>query len=172
MAFLARSSCLLTTLSIEILAFADLKLIDLVTHLPTLLNLSIDDSDVAPGCSPITDRFIESLQVHETGSMVPRLHSLKLNVGASTFNDGIVVDMVRSRWIIGCASRESEPQVDRLREFTIRFRNREESKAAYESLEDVERDGMRAVVLWKNHGLRRILDFADSLSNSSDDEED
>ncbi|KAE9402617.1 hypothetical protein BT96DRAFT_991058 [Gymnopus androsaceus JB14] len=131
MAFLSRSSCTLTTF--------------------------VDDSYVAPQCSPITGRFIESLQVRDdTRPIVPRLHSLKLNVGARSFGDGSVVDMVRSRWIpcklLACASRELEPRVDCLREVTIRFRNREETKGAYESLEEIERDGMRAVVLWKNEG--------------------
>ncbi|KAE9405670.1 hypothetical protein BT96DRAFT_988183 [Gymnopus androsaceus JB14] len=83
-----------------------------------------------------------------------QLRCTGLNVGASTFNDGSVVDMIRSRWIPGkrnaSSSRESEPQVDCLREFTIRFRNREEAKGVYEPLEDMDRDGMRVVVLWGN----------------------
>ncbi|KAE9393592.1 hypothetical protein BT96DRAFT_215464 [Gymnopus androsaceus JB14] len=64
--------------------------------------------------------------------------------------------MVRSRWIpcklLACASRELEPRVDCLREVTVRFRNREETKGAYDSLGQMERDGMRAVVLWQNEG--------------------
>ncbi|KAE9405672.1 hypothetical protein BT96DRAFT_314125 [Gymnopus androsaceus JB14] len=97
MALLSRSSCSLATLSIESLTLVGFNLIDLVTHLPSLHNLSTNDSYAPPECNPITDRFIEMLQVRDTGShrpIVPRLRSLKLNVGASTFNDGLVIDMV------------------------------------------------------------------------------
>ncbi|KAE9382623.1 hypothetical protein BT96DRAFT_930228, partial [Gymnopus androsaceus JB14] len=133
MVFLSRSSCTLTTLYIKSCALADVKLVKLLAHLPTLRDFSIDDSYVVPQCSPITGRFIQSLQAREdTSPIVPRLHSLKLNVGARSFDDGSVVDMVRSRWIpcklLACASRELEPRVDCLREVTIRFRNREETK--------------------------------------------
>ncbi|KAE9407387.1 hypothetical protein BT96DRAFT_1014220 [Gymnopus androsaceus JB14] len=102
MAFLSRSSCSLTTLSIQSLALADLKLIVLLTHLPTLLDLCVDDSYVLPEASPITDQFIDSLHVHRTNShrpIIPRLQFLKLDVGASTFGDASVTDMVRSRWL-------------------------------------------------------------------------
>lgn len=149
MAFLSRSSCSLTTLFIESLALADSKLIDLLTHIPTLLNFSIDDSYILPTHSPITGRFIESLCATSHHLIVPRLHSLKLDVGASTFEDGSVVDMVRSRWIPG---RRTSEQVECLREFTIKFRNRKEIQGVYQPLEDMDRDGMRVVVLWQNEG--------------------
>ncbi|KAE9403842.1 hypothetical protein BT96DRAFT_451833 [Gymnopus androsaceus JB14] len=75
--------------------------------------------------SPITGRFIKSLRATSHPLIVPRLHSLKLDVGGSTFEDRSVVDMVRSRWIPGKrTSEELEPQVECLREFTIKFRNR------------------------------------------------
>ncbi|KAE9394950.1 hypothetical protein BT96DRAFT_923194 [Gymnopus androsaceus JB14] len=148
MAFLSRSACPLTTLSIQSLALADLKLVDLLTHLPTLLNLSIDDSYVAPGFSPVTGRFIENLQVHRTSCndhIVPRMHSLKLDIAS-------VVDMIRSRWIPSKMHTAEESGVDCLREFTIRFRNREEIPRVYQPWEDMERNGLRAVVLWQTKG--------------------
>ncbi|KAE9389895.1 hypothetical protein BT96DRAFT_926270 [Gymnopus androsaceus JB14] len=127
MAFLSRSSCSLTTF--------------------------IDDSYILPTHSPITGRFIESLCATSHHLIVPRLHSLKLDVGASTFEDGSVVDMVRSRWIPGRrSSKELEPRVECLREFTIKFRNRKEIQGVYQPLEDMDRDGMRVVVLWENEG--------------------
>ncbi|KAE9389892.1 hypothetical protein BT96DRAFT_926267 [Gymnopus androsaceus JB14] len=151
MAFLSRSSCSLTTLFIESLALADSKLIDLLTHIPTLLDFSINDSYVLPTQSPITGRFIESLRATSHPPIVPRLHSLKLDVGAITFEDGSVVDMVRSRWIPGRRSSEQlEPRVECLRELTIKFRNRNEIQGVYQPLEDMDRDGMRVVVLWQN----------------------
>lgn len=161
-AFLSRSSCPLTTLSIECLALADLKLVDLLTQLPTLQHLSIDDSYVEPEKSPITGQFIESLQVNLAGSLrgqtnivVPRLHSLKLNIGALIFEDTSIVDMVASRWIPDrrcSANGVSNVQVDCMREFTVTFRDREEIKGVYEPLENLERNGLRAVVLWQTGG--------------------
>ncbi|KAE9403837.1 hypothetical protein BT96DRAFT_451776 [Gymnopus androsaceus JB14] len=155
MAFLSRSSCPLTTLSIESLALADSKLINLLTHIPTLVNLSINDSYVLQKHSPITGRFIKSLRATSQPPIVPRLHSLKLDVGGSTFKDRSVVNMVRSRWIPEKrTSEELEPQVECLREFTIKFRNRnwKEKRVVYQPLEEMERDGMRVVVLWQNEG--------------------
>lgn len=61
--------------------------------------------------------------------------------------------MVGSRWIPErrcSANRVSDVQVDCLREFTVRFRNRKEIKGVYEPLEDLEKNGLRAVVLWQN----------------------
>lgn len=152
MTFLSRSSCSLTNLAIESLALADSKLINVLSHIPTLLDLIIDDSFVMTKDSPITSQFIESLGVNHANSLhlLPKLYSLKLNIGASTFNDASVVEMVRSRWTPRrFAGGESVPQVDCLREFTLRFRTRKEVKGVYRPLEDIEKAGMRAVVLWE-----------------------
>lgn len=56
----------------------------------------------------------------------------------------------QSRWTPGWVFEGASLQVDWLREFTLRFRNWEEQKDAYKPLEYIERNGMRAVVLWMN----------------------
>ncbi|KAE9386683.1 hypothetical protein BT96DRAFT_1026133 [Gymnopus androsaceus JB14] len=48
-AFLSRSSCHLTTLYIKSMPLSDLDLIDLLQRIPTLLHLTIDDSNVPLG---------------------------------------------------------------------------------------------------------------------------
>ena len=68
--------------------------------------------------------------------------------------------MVQSRWIPGARSglgdgpsisgTQPNSQASCLREFTLIFRNREKVANVYEPLEDLEREGMRAIVLWMN----------------------
>ncbi|KAE9403309.1 hypothetical protein BT96DRAFT_936488 [Gymnopus androsaceus JB14] len=104
MAFLQRSSFSLTTLYIQSLALSDSNLVHLLIHVPTLLQLTLIDANVPTEYSPITWQLIESLHAYRASPLrqqalpiVPRLHSLTLNIGARTFEDGVVVDMVRSR---------------------------------------------------------------------------
>jgi hypothetical protein len=107
MEFVQRSSLQLTSLSVQSLALSYSNLVLLLTHVPTLKDLTIDDSLVPPEYSPISSEFIESLHGSSSSSffpqiapIVPRLHSLRLlNVGATDFRDASVVDMVQSRWI-------------------------------------------------------------------------
>ncbi|KAF5337533.1 hypothetical protein D9757_015467 [Collybiopsis confluens] len=124
MAFVRRSSFPLTTLSMKGLSLSDSNLVHVLTHLPTLVNLSIDDLimlpprshitedffsiddlDMLPPHSHITEEFIDSLHASRTSSLrsnlspiIPRLRSLALSCGCSEFNDTSVVDMVKSRW--------------------------------------------------------------------------
>ncbi|KAF5368675.1 hypothetical protein D9757_010205 [Collybiopsis confluens] len=165
MAFVQRSSFPLTTLSIKSLPLSDYNLVYLLHHLPTLVNLSIDDSMLPPG-GRITEEFINSLHAYRMSSLrsnaspiIPRLWSLILSCGASKFNDALVVDMVKSRWFSGAQSGSSGGtkassafQVDCLREFTLKFRKREQvHHSVYATLERLEKNGMRAMVLWGLH---------------------
>ncbi|KAE9383460.1 hypothetical protein BT96DRAFT_1033039 [Gymnopus androsaceus JB14] len=157
-AFLSRSSPPLTTLMIQNLSLPDSNLISILAQISTLLDLVIDDNNVLPAESPITCDFIESLHafyLDRATPIVPRLRSLKLDVGAEAFEDALVVDMVQSRWIpeklsasyTNGAESDGLPPVDCLREFTMKFREREEVvKGAYQPIEET---GMRAVILWK-----------------------
>ncbi|KAE9403312.1 hypothetical protein BT96DRAFT_1017025 [Gymnopus androsaceus JB14] len=162
MDFLSRSSCCLTTLSIHSLSLSDYELVQLLASIPTLLNLSVDDSGILLAESPLTWKFIDSLHaiptsplLEQTVPIVPRLHSLTLDVGAQSFKDASVVEMVQSRWIpdkrsgIRDSGESLTLEVDCLRVFTVRFRNREEPTVAYQPLDDIERLGMRLVVLWR-----------------------
>ncbi|KAF9072497.1 hypothetical protein BDP27DRAFT_1320553 [Rhodocollybia butyracea] len=159
--FVHRLALQLTTLSIQSLSLTDSNLVHLLIHLPTLQDLTLDDSHLV--VSPISSEFIESLHGHRPSSLhpqtepiIPRLHSLRLlNVGATVFRDASVVDMVQSRWIPDRRSASNSVgtlalEVDCLREFTMTFRKRSKEQAGdvYDSLEHVERDGMRVVVSW------------------------
>lgn len=167
MAFVQRSSFPLTTLHVQSLPIFDSNLVYLLIHVPTLQNLTIDDADSTKVKSPITCSFVESLHAFRTSSLhqqhapiVPRLRSLKLVIGADTFADTSVVDMVRSRWVpgnvstsnagAGTSTTRSALQIDCLRECTIKFPSRVELKGVYEPLEHIEKNGMRLVVLWKS----------------------
>ncbi|KIK70201.1 hypothetical protein GYMLUDRAFT_34693 [Collybiopsis luxurians FD-317 M1] len=163
MAFVQRSSFPLTTLLIQGLALSDANLVYLLNHIPTLMNLTVDDSCNIwyQNLSPITKQFIDSLHAYRTCPLrsnakpiVPKLRSLTLVTAAFEFEDVSVVDMVRSRWIpsaaIAGAARTSSLQTDCLREFTLRFPKRRKVKSAvYAPLEYFEKSGMRVVVLWR-----------------------
>ncbi|KAF9032083.1 hypothetical protein BDP27DRAFT_1348742 [Rhodocollybia butyracea] len=157
MAFVQRSSFQLTTFSIQQLPISDANLIDILVLLPTLQNLTVDDSGISPEYSSISSGFIESLCSYRTSSLrpqeaaiIPRLRSLRLlNVGVTTFNDQSVLEMVQSRWNptrlndVGTSVLE----VDCLRAFTMTFPNRSEAEAGvYSSLAPIEKDGMMIVV--------------------------
>jgi len=180
-AFITRSSAKLTTLDIEGLAFSDSDLVLILTHMPTLLNFTFNDNRVSLESSPITRKFIQTLQVHgqqplTSMDILPRLRYLKLILRAETFDDAVVIGMVRSRWkplqspqspqsvrsscpwrrrhaLPEAGAKETEVKeptmVTCLRECIIQFPNRmrSELEQVYASLDDIEKDGMRFVVL-------------------------
>ncbi|KAF5392990.1 hypothetical protein D9757_001160 [Collybiopsis confluens] len=163
MTFVQRSSFPLTTLSMTGVPLLDSELVYLLNYLPTLVNLSIDDSRLGFS-SPITTEFINSLHAYQrsflrtnVSPLVPRLQSLALNYGGEHSLNDAVVGMVTSRWIPG-ALLESDSnlnmstfQVDCLREFTLKMRSQKEEdrdSAVYAPLERLEKSGLRAVVSW------------------------
>ncbi|KAF9017304.1 hypothetical protein BDP27DRAFT_1440523 [Rhodocollybia butyracea] len=164
MTFVQRSSLQLTSLSVQSLALSCSNLVHLLIHLPILKYLTLDDSLVPPEYSPISSELIENLHCSSFSSslpsqispIVPRLYSLRLlNIGATDFRDTSVVDMVQSRWmpeklLANNVVEASTLQVDCLREFTLGFRNRSEKETdgIYNSLDQIEKDGMRIVVSW------------------------
>ncbi|KAE9400474.1 hypothetical protein BT96DRAFT_1018860 [Gymnopus androsaceus JB14] len=157
MSFVQRSSFPLTILSIESLALSDSNLVHLLSYLPTLLDFTLDDTDVPYMDTPLTSRFIESLHSYQTSSLhqqtaplVPRLRHLHLNVGAPSFKDDSVVDLVKSRWT------RAGNEVDCLRSFTIIFRGRTKIPDAYSVLDHIEKDGLRLAVLWKMTGSHSL----------------
>jgi hypothetical protein len=160
MVFIKQSSFQLTSFSIQQLSISDANLVDILVHLPTLQNLTVDDSGVSPEYSSISSGFIDSLHSYRTSSLrpqeppiIPQLRSLRLlNVGVTTFSDMSVVEMVQSRWNpswrhdVGTST--STLEVDCLRVFTMTFLNRPEADAGgvYNLLDPIERDGMMIIV--------------------------
>lgn len=95
MVFVKQSSFQSTSFSIQQLSLSDANLVDILVLLPTLLNLTVNDSGISPRYSSISSNFVESLHGYRTSSLrpqaaaiVPRLRSLRLlNVGAKAFSD-------------------------------------------------------------------------------------
>jgi hypothetical protein len=95
MVFVKQSSFQLTSFSIQQLSLSDANLVNILVLLPTLLNLTVDDSGISHRYSSISSNFVESLHGYRTSSLcpqaaaiVPRLRSLRLlNVGVKAFSD-------------------------------------------------------------------------------------
>ncbi|KAF9065201.1 hypothetical protein BDP27DRAFT_1332274 [Rhodocollybia butyracea] len=143
--FVQQSAFQLTTFSIQRLSISDANLVDILVLLPTLQDLTVDDSGISPKHSPISSEFIDSLHGCRTSSLrpqtaalVPRLRSLRLlNVAATSFEDLSVVEMIQSRWSPAklYAVGTSAFEVDCLRVFTLTFLNRQSSAGhVYSSL--------------------------------------
>ncbi|KAF9065210.1 hypothetical protein BDP27DRAFT_1404936 [Rhodocollybia butyracea] len=166
MVFIQTSAFQLTTLTIQHLFISDANLTYILVHIPTLQNLTVDDSGITPKCSPISSELIESLHSYRTSSLrqqtapiLPRLRSLRLlNVAASTFRDLLVVDMIQSRWNPGklCTEGTSAFEVDCLRAFTMTFLNRLETEVGdvYSPLGPIEKSGMMIVIQMSGVTLR------------------
>ncbi|KAF9043690.1 hypothetical protein BDP27DRAFT_1434861 [Rhodocollybia butyracea] len=72
--FLHQTSLQLTSFSIQGFCITDTKLIQILVYLPTLRDLTVDDSHIVPTeFSPISSKFIESLHGHHhSSSLRPR----------------------------------------------------------------------------------------------------
>ncbi|KAE9408948.1 hypothetical protein BT96DRAFT_913629 [Gymnopus androsaceus JB14] len=144
-AFILRSSCTLTTLSLSGVRILDLDFIATLHLLPSLTKLSFDD-DFGRVTNPITSLFLSSLTLHDTaferGSIVPNLCSLSIQVEGTSFDDTAFIEMVLSRWLpdpsyaatIGVASMMS---------MVLRFRKREVDEDVYRPLYELDKVGMR-----------------------------
>lgn len=169
--FILRSSCRLTTLSIQHMALSDSDLIDLLHCLPDLLHLTIDDSSVSsiPSTkSPITPHIVQALHAFPSTTsttaspLVAKLQSLAFTFSGSAFSDKDFVDMVSSRWnpeiYAGHGSRRPSPtgedehdvEITCLRSVVMRFTNRDVNEEIYRPLMHLEEVGMRVVVIGKN----------------------
>ncbi|KAF9067569.1 hypothetical protein BDP27DRAFT_1422727 [Rhodocollybia butyracea] len=157
MAFVKRSSFLLTTLCIKCVAFSDSELIYLLYHIPTLLDLTVMGPNINYGEDEamLTGRFLQSLHVgtssllQPTTPLVPRLRCLTINVGGYFFDDKAALDLVESRW----APHGSKYGIDCLRSFTIIFRARMNVPKAYDALNSFKKDGMKITVACKRYGF-------------------
>ncbi|KAF9065197.1 hypothetical protein BDP27DRAFT_1332263 [Rhodocollybia butyracea] len=156
--FVQQSALQLTAFSIQGLSISDANLVKILVLLPTLQDLTVDDSGIPQKCSSISSEFIEGLHTYRTSSLrpqeaciVPRLRSLRLlNVAAPMFKDWLVVEMVKSRWIPAKVNAvgTSAFKVDCLRVFTMTFVKRWEENPghSYSLLAPIERNGMMIVI--------------------------
>ncbi|KAE9386333.1 hypothetical protein BT96DRAFT_928261 [Gymnopus androsaceus JB14] len=158
-AFISRSSFNLTTLSIKFIPLSDADLIDLLHSLPSLLDLTIDDSRLfattATKPSPITPRLIQSLHAcpfDASSVLVQKLQHLHMTFSGSSFNDGDFIDMVSSRWLSDNLDNFLDSGVGTvcLRSAVMCFKNREVDENIYRRLRHVEKAGMRVVGIGKS----------------------
>ncbi|KAE9397373.1 hypothetical protein BT96DRAFT_995844 [Gymnopus androsaceus JB14] len=154
--FISSSSFRLTTLSIKFIPLLDTDLIDLLHRLPSLLDLTIDDSRVSD-TSPITLCLLQRLHASRSSALVTKLQSISLTFSGSDFSDRDFVDMISSRWnpkaFTGggdCSSNRDGETLACLRSVVMRFTNRDVDEEIYGPLKNLEAVGMRAVVSGQN----------------------
>ncbi|KIK61754.1 hypothetical protein GYMLUDRAFT_42795 [Collybiopsis luxurians FD-317 M1] len=154
-AFISRSSCTLSAISIRNVAVSDLNFIAALRHTPALLDLSINDSHMGSD-NPITTRLFSSLhdtalnhsQAASGSHLLPRLRSLCLRSSRSTFDDTSFVNMVLSRWLPD-PSQAAVIGMDCLRSVELHFQSREVNELLYKPLAHLDQAGMRTVITGK-----------------------
>ncbi|KAJ4482921.1 hypothetical protein C8J55DRAFT_510999 [Lentinula edodes] len=154
--FLNRSSCNLSTLSIKSVPLSDLDLIDILTRLPSLSHLTVDDTGVSYNSNgPITSQLIQSLHAFRyngksltSSILVPQLQSLSLVSSASAgVSDSDIMEVVSSRLYTGGSTYDSAIGMPFLRSVLLRFPNRDVPEEVYSSMKHLEKAGLRAVVI-------------------------
>ncbi|KAE9391550.1 hypothetical protein BT96DRAFT_1001206 [Gymnopus androsaceus JB14] len=140
-AFISKSSCTLTTLSLSGVGISDLDFIAALCLLPSLTKLSFGDD-----LGTITSLFLSSLTLHdsafEPGPIVPNLCSLSIHVKGTSFDDTAFIEMVLSRWLPD-PSYAATLGVASMRSVILRFREREVDKDVYRPLYELDKVGLR-----------------------------
>ncbi|KAE9406620.1 hypothetical protein BT96DRAFT_934082 [Gymnopus androsaceus JB14] len=113
--------------------------------LPSLLELSINDDFARENKSPVTSRLVSHLhssglddQSSSSSPLLPKLRSLKLNVGGNTFDDATFVNTVLSRWLPDPDYAEVVG-VSCLRCVVLLFRDRKVDEKIYEPLNHLDK---------------------------------
>ncbi|KAE9404492.1 hypothetical protein BT96DRAFT_419267 [Gymnopus androsaceus JB14] len=159
--FISRSAFHLTTLSIKFVPLLDSDLIDFLHRLPSLVHLTVDDSNIPTNSpSPITSAFVQSLHAFpptnsatNSSVLMKSLKTLSLTFGGpGTFNDRVFVDMVLSRWFSstyadGYGPNTSNVRTTCLRSVVMRFTRRDVDQGIYRQLKYLSKEGMRVVVV-------------------------
>jgi hypothetical protein len=110
--FIERSRCTLTVLDLKNISIADKYVVDLLKHLRSLVDLTLQDPGAFSSRSrrtvtyPISKGLIESLHAHRPSSLrpslspiVPDLRSLVLRVRSKNFDPLSFISTISSRWI-------------------------------------------------------------------------
>ncbi|KAE9404407.1 hypothetical protein BT96DRAFT_989457 [Gymnopus androsaceus JB14] len=156
-AFISRSSCILTTLSIRGVIISDLELIAALHLLPSLVNLSFDDSQQAWE-SPITSLFLSRLTLPESpydpsaqsqSILIPKLCSLVIKFKGTSFDDAAFVKMISSR----CREVDEDVygplyELDKVR---MRWGREVNEETELRPLSNLHRLGMRVVITGKHY---------------------
>lgn len=149
-AFISRSMCILTTLSLRFVKFPDQSLIAAFRILPSLAKFAIDDwlgsLPYLPTDSPITTYFISCMHASSSTPILPKLRSLSITTYNPSFDDAAFVDMVSSRWLPGSKTAEAATGIDCLRSLVLHLPRRKVDEETYRPLEYLDRMGMQVVV--------------------------
>ncbi|KAE9404401.1 hypothetical protein BT96DRAFT_427240 [Gymnopus androsaceus JB14] len=146
-AFISRSSCVLTTLSIRGVTISDLELVAALHLLASLVNFSFDGAQLVMGRNPITSLFLSRLTLPESPSdpgpstqsiLLPKLRSLVIKLNSPSFDSEGFVKMVSSRWL-------PDPlfAVDSLRSVVLRSYGVDVDDNVYEPLYELDKVGMK-----------------------------
>lgn len=146
-AFISRSTCILTTLSLRFVWISDQSLIAAFRILPSLVNFSIDDFLDPQRESPITPHFVSCMSASSPTPVLPRLRFLSITAYNVSFDDAAFVDMVSSRWLPG--SSAAAIGIDCLRSLVLHLPTREVDEEIYRRFENLDSMGMQVVVTGK-----------------------
>ncbi|KAE9391537.1 hypothetical protein BT96DRAFT_1001197 [Gymnopus androsaceus JB14] len=147
-AFISRSSCALTTLSLSSVVISDVNLIAALRLVPSLTNLFLDGLEDPEGRSPLTSHFISSMQGSSPTHLVPKLCSLSIKFKGTSFDDVAFINMVSSRWTPD-RTHAAAIGIDCLRSLVLHFLDREVDEDVYRPLWHLDEMGMRVVITSK-----------------------
>lgn len=152
--FLARSSCKITTLSLDHVPVSDTHLILALASMESLTHLTIEETgsstSTAPNVPTITNNLLQSLKAYpsspfesySTSPLVPNLQFLRLHAHGCTFSDLPFVNVVKSRWSpVGTST--GNKRVKCLRSVKLRITGRFCDVPAFEPLQHMKRTGMK-----------------------------
>jgi hypothetical protein len=159
LSFLTRSSCNLTSLSLVDLCNSDLIVLELLSQLPMLVDLTIHERPTHElRNSTLTDYFMRSLSFNHNSCILPRLQSISLQVH-SPFYIASFVRMVQSRWVPDLV-HAAEMGVDCLKRVDLKFVG---------EILDLEEEALRPLRILRGAGLRfetakRLAIFRESFN--------
>ncbi|KAF9045628.1 hypothetical protein BDP27DRAFT_728081 [Rhodocollybia butyracea] len=153
--FMTTSSCIITTFTLCNLPVSDVDLIAALRVMPSILHLEINDCHYPPQQSPISPHLMSSLRHQSTSvALVPQLHSLRLiSKHKEPFDDATFISMVESRWFkpgsdLSAAMFSMGKAC--IRSIVLTFSWREVDAEVYQSLRNLDAEGLRVVVAGTN----------------------
>ncbi|KAE9398975.1 hypothetical protein BT96DRAFT_976137 [Gymnopus androsaceus JB14] len=154
-AFMSRSSCKITELSLMGVGISTADVISVLYLLTSLQDLSIDDWDLPRNWNPITSELMVGLHVSGLGRLlttgkpstciVPRLRHISFTFSGTAFDDAAFISMILSRRLPN-PDEAAKVEVDCLRSVVLKFTTRRVDMRDYQPLWDLEQKGMMVVV--------------------------
>ncbi|KAJ3875569.1 hypothetical protein F5051DRAFT_58852 [Lentinula edodes] len=160
--FLSRSTCVITSLSIDFAGLLEWDVVPALQSLHSLVDLSLKEYN-ADSIATTTSHLLSRLHAagHTLGEcqtqndewsrllcpqvLVPKLRRLQMEMWDSRFYDNLVVSMVSSRWLPD-PDYAAMIGVDCLESVALHFHKRRVAREVYEPLRHLDRMGLRVVV--------------------------